>query len=221
MRAEVISLMVSGAISPAGAAATNVFVLRDGTEPLTGNWDVGNFDLTGQNITMSGTASITGVTTFADESLTSTQISGMLLFGSANREYVPCVFEYGDDGVYYIDSVGFIRNVDGTDGYASFCLPKPIDAGGLSLKIDAVKTEVRLADANDYIDYVYLKELGSGGGTTLWSKDVTYNSAFDSNTETFSAVTPTEERVIVQLKGVFDAADGCAISSVACRCYYA
>jgi hypothetical protein len=64
-----------------GASA---FVRRDGTTPLTGNWDVGNFDITNIEDLGADTLAITGDGTFGSTAIAS--FAGAPIASSANRQ---------------------------------------------------------------------------------------------------------------------------------------
>lgn len=92
MRVEVVTLMASGKVSPAGAADTNVFVLRDGTEPLTGNWDAGSYEVRAQTFesdVATGTAPFTIASTTVSTNLNADLWDGKQLADHTTNDAAP------------------------------------------------------------------------------------------------------------------------------------
>lgn len=210
-------------------ADTKMVDLVDDTTPQLG----GDLDLNGKNIDFPTTSDISdcldednmasdSATKLATQQSIKAYVDGPMLIGEANREWVACIYEGADDGTVEVTTAGYVRNIGAVDTDLFFMLPLPISRGGKSLKIDALSVELRLADANDFVDVVDILELGSTGwSNSLYNKDVNYNAAFSENQETFVAITPVDKRVVVKLDCTFTDAAAFACSTVALRCYYA
>ena len=186
-----------------------------------GSGTTGDFAVVG-NLTVGGTAEVTGVTTLADESLTSTQISDFLMFGSANAIFVPCVF-YGSDqvGKHVGSRYQKISNVDATDIHMMYNLPLPLTKGSLKLYVDNIVVGVADADANNYVDTIYLYGWTDHDSISdIENVDVTLNSA-QSYTWSRSATDCSGYKQVGVTLDIFATdANALDISWVLAYCYY-
>jgi hypothetical protein len=149
-----------------------------------GTGTTGDFAVVG-NLTVGGTVSITGVTTFTDETLTSTQIADLLMFGSANAAYVPLSYNGSNVAARYTNSLGVFLNTGASDLSLDFSLPLPCTKGTLKLYLKNLKYGVQDADADDFINTVYIyghngnssTQLDIDNTNTIAAADVTFAGA--------------------------------------------
>jgi hypothetical protein len=184
-----------------------------------GTGTTGDFAVVG-NLTVGGTASITGVTTFTDETLTSTQIADLLMFGSANAAWVPMVMEGGSSNAHWYVNAEHIINATATDLYYMFRLPLPPTKGSLKLYISGVRVGIDTADADDYISEILMKGDVYDTTTNILLDSTNYNSS-QRVENTFAAhdCSGYDTVHLTLLTFVTDAA-GLKTSFVTARCYY-
>lgn len=96
-----------------------------------------------------------GLTFGGADILTGPQLADLLMFGSANAAWVPCVF-VGDNLRKFTYQSPHYRNVDATDGAMGFTLPLPTNKGSLKLYVTGLRVVVYGANATNKIDHAYL-----------------------------------------------------------------
>ncbi len=183
----------------------------------------GTFAVAG-DLTVAGTAAITGVTTFADESLTSTQMADLLMFGSANSAWVNCVISgiTTSVGLRQFLSDDSYANIDGTDYHSSWELPLPTNKGGLSLHISDFRVVINDADAQAYVDHVYVKALKGDGSVAAVADDGTNLDSQGTHDYNFGGDVDVtlREKIHVRLQCVVDVAGELNVGGVLLKCYY-
>ena len=128
---ELFTLMSDGAITPSTSTPTDLAI--------------------GGDLTVAGAAEITGVTTFVDETMTSTQVADGSMIGSANAAYIPCQFWIGSEPTKIRSFSDYLTNVDGTDSTLTFDLPISTVKDSLGLHLDILQVGIRDADVANYL----------------------------------------------------------------------
>ena len=150
------------------------------------------------------------------------QIADLLMFGSANAAYVPCVPVFYSFTSY--DTAGgpsIFRNTGADDVSIGLVLPMPTVKGGLKLYVTAVRLEIADADDGDEVTRVKLY-IVRDDDTTLVINDGTAREApgtyeYSPYNQDCSAHTSVMLYVDTQCTNAFDL----EIQSVAVKCYYA
>jgi hypothetical protein len=156
--------------------------------------------------------------------ITLAKLYDLLMYESANAEWVSCAFEVGQPvGKYALSSATerTITNVDATDFTLHYTLPYPPTLGSLKLYISGVRVGLADADATDYVDTTQLKGVDSTSQTALDTNTTNLTSSGD-NEDTFTAVDcSAHDRIGITLYVVSGTADEFDISYVSVRMYYA
>jgi hypothetical protein len=154
-------------------------------------------------------------------------LNSLLMYGSANATYHPCVFETLNSLTKTSMSSGIITNTDATDFYMLWRLPLPCLKGTLKLYVSNIRIVLADADAGDYIDTVWVYGGKSTGGTQLYTDPTNLDStgSKESGDElgAWGAATDCSsyDAVTVQIQAVCTNAGDLDIASVSLQCYYA
>jgi hypothetical protein len=156
---------------------------------------------------------------------TTASMQALLMYGSANAAYVPCVFEV--EGTAVIGKVGYssgtamLANVDGSDMVLRYVLALPTNKGSLKLYTTGFRISIYDADADDYVTSVKMYGMDHDTVTSLL-EDATDRTAQGVYTSTVAAADCSSYKQIVVLVGCFNtnAAD-LDIACVEVNCYYA
>ena len=160
--------------------------------------------------------------TAAGETITTTQIADLLMFGSANAVWVPCALLIENTvGKWKYGSAWSLTNIDGINASLAFNVTQPMVKGGLKLYIKGVQVIVSDADAAAFVDRIRVTGLTFdatdtfGDVTTDRTSPNKYTSAF--TTQDCSGF--DEVHVLIEVD--VDAADELDIRGVEVHCYYA
>ena len=154
---------------------------------------------------------------------TQAQIDDLLMFGSANAAWVPCVFEVSTTAGKLINSGQNLSNLDGTDIWTLHTLPIPMLKGTLKLYITGLRVGLYDADDGDYITGAYVAGQKYNAASDLFISDATdYKTAQTLITYTCAAKDCSAFDAVRVTLSLF-CTDNVAldISSVSLRCYYA
>jgi hypothetical protein len=104
---------------------------------------------------------------------TTASMQALLMYGSANAAWVPCVY-YGEhyEGAT-VANIGFIENTGTTDEIWYFLLPLPTTKGSLKLYVTGLRVDIQDADADDYVTAVYIYGMSYTGATEIDPTDYT------------------------------------------------
>jgi hypothetical protein len=175
---------------------------------------VGDLTVTGGDLTLGSTA-------YSEAAL-----ADLLMFGSANAAYTPCIFEGAGDlgtvGKFYFDiAAGGVANVDGTNLYLFYRIPLATNRGTLKLYVDDLRLGVHTADATDYVTKVRVYGVNHTGVTELLS-DSSNRTAQGSYVSAFAATdTSSYESVLVRVDCVCGAQGELIVEGVEIKTYYA
>ena len=143
-----------------------------------------------------------------------------LMIGVANHEYVPCILEGCGATTYQVWVPAGIRNVGNVNATWVFKLPLPTNRGGLKLYVNASKIDIRIADANDYVNTVDVI------GQDYDSQDVldtepANRTAQGTYPSTFAAVDCSSyANIILRCACVNDSVSDLQFRDASIRCYY-
>ena len=156
---------------------------------------------------------------------TQAQIDDLLMFGSANAAWVPCIFTTDStDGLkrVQVDSgSGFFSNYGAITLSIRWDLPLPTTKGTLKLYVSGSRIVINDADAAAYVTQTRVYGLVKTGLTQLNADTTDYNSQDDWD-DTFAAVDCSGyNSVFVWSDIVTDATDELKIGAVLLQCYYA
>ena len=155
---------------------------------------------------------------------TQAQIDDLLMFGSANAAWVPCVYSDHTNTArkYLVNSTtGMVSNADNTNASLRFDLQLPTVKGSLKLYVSGSRVSIYDADADAKIDTTTVYGLAKTGVTSINADTTDYNSQDDWD-DIFTAVDCSSYNgVMVWLAAVVDAANELDIASVSLQCYYA
>jgi hypothetical protein len=203
-----------------GAGATGDFT-------ITGDLIVGGDDIKDSSsatvISFNGAGAIDTLAAphalLTDTTLTGAQLEDLLMFGSANAAWVPCIFqvESPKSEVYGAYS---IRNVGANDQNLSYVLPLPTNKGGLKLYISGIRVGIIGANGTNFITRMRVYGLVYNTVTTLDDDTTDYNSA-QLVDESFAAVDcSSHNQIVVQLDTTVANAGALNIVFVELECYY-
>lgn len=145
----------------------------------------------------------------------------LLMYGVANRAWVPCIF----GSLNISTALGiwgpFLKGAGSTDCWIMLYLPLPVLKGDYKLYIDGIRVEIYTADANDYIDGVYIDGVLYTGSTNLFT-DATNLTAQGRYDDAFTAIDCSSYGDIrVQLDLTLSSNEHLKIGLVGLRSYYA
>ena len=171
------------------------------------------------DVTVGGDLSVTGIITTA----TAAQIDDLLMFGSANAAWVPCVLEGWnprDKGT--VSNVGEFENVDNTATYVTYLCPLPTLKGSLKLYITATRIHINNANGTNYITTTHLEGLSTAYGKTAIDSDTTDKNSAGAKTDTFASAYDCSSYASVQVRLQTVVADALALSinNLEVQCYY-
>jgi len=159
----------------------------------------------------------------ADVTVTTAQLEDLLMFGSGNATYVPCVLEGTEQaGKMTISGTSYMpTNVDATDFSLRYSLPIPTVKGALKLYVTGYKLVIYDADAGDYVTGIWIFGQIHTGSTQIMT-DATDRTAHGTYTGAVAATDCSGYTNIIAWVGCIatDAAD-IDIASVQVLCYYA
>ena len=159
-----------------------------------------------------------------DTTLTGAYLEDLLMFGSANAAWVPCMYvDHSNVNRTYIISSGttFITNRDGTNASLRYDLPKPSIKGALKLYITGSRVVINDADAAAFVTQTRVFGATKTGLTTLNTDGTDYNSQDDWD-DTFAAADCSGyDAVYLWLDCDVDAGNELDIVGCLLRCYYA
>ena len=146
------------------------------------------------------------------------QLADLLMFGSSNAEWVPCIFEGTNTS-----SVAKVNNGQvvsaGTNGELGFKLTTPSKKGTLSFTATDVLVVLSLADGSSYIDDTYVYFLDNSGHTEKFHGSTNRDSA-GSYSDSFTPFTLSDAETIgVKLQMVAVNA-GLEVTGVFIKGYY-
>ena len=176
-----------------------------------------------QDVHITGDLTITG----ANPAITGTEITELLMFGSANAVYVPCIFEWVSTTAAISTFAGMITNTGGTDYFGIWKLPLPPVKGSLKLYVQNVKVALYDADGGDKIINTWVYGLNNGTVDTLYTDatDMDDIKDWESGDElgAWGAADDASiyDAVVVQLQTECTNANDLEISGVSLECYYA
>jgi len=149
-------------------------------------------------------------------------LNALLMYGSANATWVPCVFETGTAAGKTTASGQNLSNPDGTDTWWLFGLPLPTVKGTLKLYVTGLRVGIFDADAGDYVSGAYIAGQTYNGASVMILSDTTDYTAQALITYTCAATDCSSYEVLrVTLNMFCTDANDLDISSVCVRCYYA
>ena len=131
-----------------------------------------------------GAFDIGGVATLdsGGDDITSTDIADLLMFGSANAAWVPCILDgTGSWPTGKLQGDWTMSNVDGTDFWAVFRCPLPTTKGSLKLYVAGTQVGILDADAaggGDYVSTTNVIGLVYNSNTTLDTNTTNYQSNY-------------------------------------------
>lgn len=194
-----------------------------GTDPkLSADDAAQKLDLTG-SLAISGALAVTGVTTLSDESITSTQIADLLMFGSANSAYVPFIYELAAIASTSVLASG-LRHAGATaqDDYWVYTLPLPTTKGGLKLYCKDAVLKINTADATDYVDILLIEAVTRASTAGIVNDDTNRTAAGDYTYTVANAVDCSSYDVVrARIKTIQATASQLIVSSLKIECYYA
>ena len=156
-----------------------------------------------------------------DVTITGAYLEDLLMFGSANAAWQPCVFEGSNTADKFYPNGGYISNRDNTDGQMRFILPLPTNKGSLKLYISGSQVDIFDADAANKIDTVTIYGILETGISQL-DQNTDDITAQDSREDPFAAVDCSGYNgVILWVAAVVADANALDISGISLRCYYA
>lgn len=157
----------------------------------------------------------------SDITITGAQIEALLMFGSANAAWVPCIYELAYDNAQVRGSTYQITNVGGSDTNLMFRLPKPTNMGNLKLHVSGWQFDLSDADAGDKVNDIRVTAVDYNTAIAIDYDDTGWETA-DVHQETFTAVDCSATMaVVVYLRCTFTNANDFDLRNVALRCYYA
>ena len=188
-----------------------------------GSNKAGYFSGDGRTVTLCDTtyaADISG--DYRLDGMTNAQLEDLLMFGSANAAWVPCV--------YFINAVpelldqtlsGWMKPITTGTKYWCFKLPLPTVKAGLKLYISGSRVCLNDADGSDYVDETHVEGI-TESATAVINNDMTNYDSKAKHDDTFTAVDCSGyDSVNVELKIVIAATADFILSDVLLRCYYA
>jgi len=151
---------------------------------------------------------------------TQAQIDDLLMFGSANAAWVPCVYEIEQE-IGKVKGTGYtITNIDATDTWLQFRLPLPPVKGSLKLYTSGVRVGVLDAGVADYLDTITILGVLFNTATVINQDTTNYDSQQEVET-LFGAVDSSSYSVVqVRLNIVCTGAGDIDIDYVNLRCFY-
>jgi len=153
-------------------------------------------------------------------SLTQAQLEDLLMYGSANAAWVPCVYEIEQE-IGKVKGTGYtITNIDATDTWLQFRLPLPPVKGSLKLYTSGVRVGVLDAGVADYLDTITILGVLFNTATVINQDTTNYDSQQEVET-LFGAVDSSSYSVVqVRLNIVCTGAGDIDIDYVNLRCFY-
>lgn len=154
-------------------------------------------------------------------------IGQMLMIGDTNAEWVPCPYwaQYSYDGFSGDNAAGSVcisgRLTTGINLW--FMLPMPCTKGNMKLYIPAngLRFYLKEADANDYVDIVYLYGAKSDGTVTELDNDGLNLTSSGLKTPTLDAQDCSDyEQIYVRFNLSRNGAWQFDINFVQIKCYY-
>ena len=149
------------------------------------------------------------------------QIAALLMFGSANAAWVPCMFR---GGLNYLETgmtAGYVTDDAVAHMRLCFDFPKPTTKGGLKLYVAGTRIGLGDADANDYVDNTYVFGM-DGTSQTQLDRDTTDKNSAQVWEDTFTAVDVSGyEMVSIVLTCSNNDASALDVYSALLKCYYA
>ena len=182
-----------------------------------------NLDSAGRTCKI-GSATDAITTTFYDaaDTITVANIADLLMFGSANAAWVPCLLFGGAPRADWETTYdNFLYNIGANALDISYTLPLPTTKGSLKLYVAGTRVGLKDADVDDFVTTVYVY---GNTGTTITSLNAEANDlkTIDVHEDTFGAVDASSyEQVFVWIKTVQAGAAQLDINSVLLKCYYA
>jgi hypothetical protein len=160
-----------------------------------------------------------------DTTLTGAYLEDLLMFGSGNATWVPCIFEMIGNSTGTVGKAHgnypTIQNTDGTDFTLMFHLPIPSVKGSLKLYVGDVRVNLWDVDAGDYVTAVYVYGV-TYNSATIVHQDLTNLTTIDSHTVSFGAADFSSYPMVgVRIDVEATNAADFNITSVEAECYYA
>ncbi len=160
--------------------------------------------------------------THTDVAATGPQLEDMLMFGSANAAYVPCILGMPTDTTWYwVDDGTGVTNTDNSGGSTNWMLPMPPVKGGLKLYIAKTKLVLIDADAQAFVNRVMTRSRDSTGVQTYDDDNTNRTAPGDYVYDYVDADMSARDQVWVYVNGSVNAAWELSIAAVMVECYYA
>jgi hypothetical protein len=150
--------------------------------------------------------------------LTGALLQDALMFGSGNLAWVPCVSIGNEDGNYLMYQRAYCLAA-GSGASLWYQLPLPTAMGALKLYVDDMKIAVLDADANDYIDHVYIHGVNTSS-TSLYDDATNQTSTGDKTYSTDALDCSSYDAIIVQVKIATNADGELEFYPPRLGCYY-
>jgi hypothetical protein len=151
-----------------------------------------------------------------------TEIADLLMLGSANAAWVPCVYEAVTiAGQIYVESTRTALTMGAVDVNLRYLLPLPTTKGTLKLYVSDIKLILSDADANDYVTAIATFGV-TDAATTLIYMDTTDRTAAGTYTSaTGDTDVSSYSQVIVRVNCECTTGTDLDIGGVLVACYYA
>lgn len=149
-------------------------------------------------------------------------LNELLMYGSANAAWVPCIFELGSNNALSVDdATDTIANTAGTDINLRYVLPEPTVKGTLKLYITGCRVVIGSANATNYLDALGVYGTTHAGKTAILPDD-TNRTAQGTYTTSHAAIDCSGyTNILVYLIDVVADAWAFHVASVSLLCYYA
>lgn len=157
-----------------------------------------------------------------DLTVTAAQIEDLLMFGTANAAWVPCVF-YGTSNNTQPNIVSsLVEPSDTTNKSYFFALPIPTNKGGLKLYVKDIKIDLFDADVSSYIILYRIYGVDHNSLDVVNDDPAANLQSQGSHTDPFGPDDVSAyEQINVRLDAIIGTAADLDIAAVLLHCYYA
>ena len=174
-----------------------------------------------EQATVTGHLKVTGDLTDGTDALSMAELADLLMYGSANAAWVPCVFTGANTSDNVAAYYGYIRNAGVAAMQPQWKLTTPTLKGALKLYINGIRYTITDADANNYVDEIRIRVWTWAGASADTYTDGTNRVAAAEISDTFAAVDmSTYGGVYVWMTCINNAGSALDITNMSIQCYY-